>query len=83
MRNVRKRTQEQGHSIMEFALIAWPSNYGSTGIVTFVVDKSGIVYQKDLGKNTSELAAACNAYNPDKTWMPVADRPHPLTSRNK
>jgi hypothetical protein len=67
---------DNGAMTKGFALIAWPSNYGSTGIMTFVVDKSGIVYQKDLGKQTSERAAACTAYDPDKTWTPVADRKH-------
>ena len=56
-----------------FALIAWPSNYGSTGIMTFVVDKTGIVYQKDLGRKTAEIAGAYTAYDPDQTWTPVSD----------
>ena len=54
-----------------FALIAWPSNYGSTGIMTFIVDKAGIVYQKDLGPKTPDIAAAYTAYAPDGTWTPV------------
>ena len=56
-----------------FALLAWPSNYGSTGIMTFVVDRTGIVYQKDLGRKTSEIAAGYTTYDPDKTWTPVSD----------
>jgi hypothetical protein len=60
-----------------FALIAWPSNYGSTGIMTFVVDKTGIVYQKNLGRRTAEIAGAYTAYDPDKSWTPVSDSPHP------
>ena len=56
-----------------FALIAWPSNYGSTGIMTFVVDRTGIVYQKDLGRKTAEIAGGYSAYDPDKTWTPVSD----------
>jgi hypothetical protein len=55
-----------------FALIAWPSNYKSTGIMTFIVDKAGIVYQKDLGPRTPEIAGAYSAYNPDETWTPVS-----------
>jgi hypothetical protein len=58
-----------------FALIAWPSNYGSTGIMTFVVDKTGIVYQKNLGRKTAEVASAYSAYDPDETWTPVSDAP--------
>ena len=54
-----------------FALIAWPSDYKSTGIMTFIVDKAGIVYQKDLGPKTPEIAGAYLAYDPDETWSPV------------
>jgi hypothetical protein len=56
-----------------FALIAWPSNYGSTGIMTFLVSKTGIVYQKDLGRKTADLASGYSVYNPDETWNPVSD----------
>ena len=56
-----------------FALIAWPSNYGSTGIMTFIVDRTGIVYQKDLGRKTAEIAGGYSAFDPDKTWVPVSD----------
>jgi hypothetical protein len=42
--------------------------------MTFVVDRTGIVYQKDLGRKTSEIAAGYSAYNPDMTWTPVSDR---------
>ena len=55
-----------------FALIAWPADYGSTGIMTFVVDKSGIVYQKDLGRETAKIVAGYTAYDPDPTWRPVS-----------
>jgi hypothetical protein len=55
-----------------FALIAWPSDYRSTGVMTFLVDKTGIVYQKDLGPKTSEIASAYTAYEPDETWAPVS-----------
>jgi hypothetical protein len=55
-----------------FALIAWPSDYKSTGIMTFIVDKAGIVFQKDLGPRTPEIAGAYRAYNPDETWTPVS-----------
>lgn len=60
-----------GEMTKGFALIAWPAGYGSTGIMTFVVDKTGIVYQKDLGKDTPRIAAGANAYDPDDTWTPV------------
>jgi hypothetical protein len=60
-----------------FALLAWPSNYGSTGIMTFIVDRTGIVYQKDLGRKTAEIAGGYSAYDPDKTWIPVSDSKRP------
>jgi hypothetical protein len=55
-----------------FALVAWPSDFGSTGMMTFIVDKSGIVYEKNLGPKTSEIARDYDAYDPDETWAPVA-----------
>jgi hypothetical protein len=68
---------EDGRMTKGFALIAWPSNYGSTGIMTFVVDKSGIVYQKDLGGKTTQIAGGYPAYDPDATWTPVSDSTRP------
>jgi len=53
-----------------FALIAWPADYRSTGVMTFIVDKAGIVFQKDLGPQTPEIAGAYVAYDPDETWTP-------------
>jgi hypothetical protein len=64
---------ENGLMSKGFALLAWPSNYGSTGIMTFVVDRTGIVYQKDLGRKTPEVVAGYTAYDPDKTWTPVSE----------
>jgi hypothetical protein len=55
-----------------FGLIAWPAQYGATGIMTFVVNKSGIVYEKDLGPQTAKLALAMTAYDADNTWSPVS-----------
>jgi Protein of unknown function (DUF2950) len=58
-----------------FALIAWPADYRSTGVMTFLVDKTGIVYQKDLGPMTPAIASAYTAYEPDETWTPVSLQP--------
>lgn len=60
-----------GRMILGFALVAYPAEYGNSGIMTFVVNQSGIVYQKDLGKNTGKNAAAMKLYNPDKSWKKV------------
>jgi len=60
----------QGRMIGGFALVAWPAAYGKTGIMTFVVNQDGVVYQKDLGPGTTAAAAKITAFNPDKSWKP-------------
>jgi Protein of unknown function (DUF2950) len=52
-----------------FALIAYPTKYGSSGIMTFFVNQDGVVYQQDLGEKTGELAPQVTAYNPDSSWQ--------------
>jgi hypothetical protein len=59
----------RGHMIGGFALIAYPATYGVSGIMTFIVNQDGIVYQKDLGSKTAQLASAMKLYNPDPTWV--------------
>jgi hypothetical protein len=54
-----------------FALIAYPAEYADSGIMTFIVNHDGVVYQKDLGENTAELAKDMILYDPDETWTPV------------
>jgi hypothetical protein len=54
-----------------FGLIAWPATYGASGIMTFVVDQDGIVFQRDLGRNTSTRAAAIKAFDSDFEWTRV------------
>ncbi len=54
-----------------FALVAWPADYGNSGVQTFVVNQQGIVFQKDLGEKTDEVARAMTAYDPDASWTPV------------
>jgi hypothetical protein len=51
-----------------YALIAYPADYGSSGIKTFIVNHYGDVYEKDLGPSTARRAAAITEYNPDSTW---------------
>ena len=51
-----------------FALVAWPAQYGSSGIMTFIVSAEGIVREKDLGTETASAAQAMTAYNPDASW---------------
>jgi hypothetical protein len=54
-----------------FALVAWPASFGVSGIMTFVVDQDGVVFQKDLGKGTAAAATAMTRYDPDLTWTRV------------
>jgi hypothetical protein len=54
-----------------FALVAWPAEYGVSGIMTFVVNQDGAVYQKDLGEDTESQAAAMSAFDPDSSWKVV------------
>jgi len=61
-----------GKMIGGFALLAYPASYGDSGIMTFMVNHDGTVYQKNLGRNTAKIAGTINAYNPDSTWK-VAD----------
>jgi hypothetical protein len=51
-----------------FAFVAYPVEYRSSGVMTFIVDASGNIYEKDLGPNTTKLAQAMTAYEPDSTW---------------
>jgi hypothetical protein len=54
-----------------FALVAWPADHGSSGIMTFIVGEEGVVFQKDLGEGTGEAAKAITAYDPDESWQPT------------
>jgi hypothetical protein len=54
-----------------FAFVAYPVEYRSSGVKTFIVSKSGVVYEKDLGANTTRLAQSMTAYDPDSTWKKV------------
>jgi hypothetical protein len=60
-----------GKMIAGFGLVAYPAQYGVSGIMTFIVNQLGILYEKDLGPNTEELAKAMTKYDPDKTWKQV------------
>jgi hypothetical protein len=58
----------KGNQIGGFAVVAYPAKFGNSGVMTFVVNHDGVVYQKDLGKNTEKIAKAMTKYDPDKTW---------------
>jgi hypothetical protein len=52
-----------------FALVAWPAEYGVSGVMTFIVNHDGVVFQKDLGEGTDAAVAAMDAYDPDSSWV--------------
>ena len=56
-----------------FAVLAYPAEYRNSGIMTFIVGKDGIVYQKDLGENTADAARAMTEYNPGDGWKPATE----------
>jgi len=60
-----------GRMIAGFALVAYPETYGSSGVMTFIINQQGKVYQKNLGANTQPIAQSMTIYNPDKTWEVV------------
>jgi hypothetical protein len=62
-----------GNMIGGFALVAWPASYGESGIMTFIVNQQGRVYERDLGKKTSALASKLTAYDPDPSWTLARD----------
>jgi hypothetical protein len=57
-----------GNMIAGFAMVAWPADYDDSGIMTFIVNQQGRVYQKDLGPNTAKAAQKMSDYDPDPTW---------------
>ena len=64
----------KGVMIGGFALIAAPAQYRNTGVKTFMVSHDGVVYEKDLGPKTLELAKQIERFNPDRSWTPVQDQ---------
>ncbi|RPJ21335.1 MAG: DUF2950 domain-containing protein [Desulfobacteraceae bacterium] len=58
----------KGNMIGGFALVAYPAKYASSGVMTFIVNHDGVVYEKDLGRNTEKTAQAMKVFDPDSTW---------------
>ena len=59
------------HMSRGFALVAWPSKYGQTGVMTFIISHDGQLFQKDLGPGTEKIATAMKAFDPDDSWSEV------------
>ena len=51
--------------------MAFPAEYGSSGVMSFIVNHQGIIFQKDLGPNTAKIASGIKEYDPDSSWQPV------------
>jgi hypothetical protein len=64
----------QGAMIGGFALVAYPAAYGSSGVMTFLVNHDGVVYEKDLGPDTASIAQRMSKFDPDSTWKRIEDR---------
>ena len=60
-----------GRMIAGFGLVAWPAEWGNSGVMTFIVNQQGKIYQCNLGKNSARIAAAMSSFDPDTRWMPV------------
>jgi hypothetical protein len=64
-----------GNMIAGYALVAYPDKWGNSGVMTFIINQQGRVYQKNLGPSTAKIAAAMTEYNPDPSWKLVGDNP--------
>lgn len=64
---------ENGLLSRGYGIVAWPATYGNSGVMTFMTNQRGLVYQKDLGPETAEQAAAIESFNPDSSWAPTED----------
>lgn len=60
-----------GKMVNGFAVVAYPAEYGNSGVMTFMLDQDGVLLQKDLGKTTTETATAISEFNPDASWSVV------------
>jgi hypothetical protein len=63
----------KGQMILGFGIVAYPAEYGNSGVMTLMVNQEGIIYQKNLGKNTKRIAEAMKLFDPDKTWKETSE----------
>jgi hypothetical protein len=66
-------TDENGLLTRGFGVIAWPAKYANSGVMTFITNRLGIVYQKDLGEETENLVQAIDSFDPGPDWTPTPD----------
>ena len=69
----RDYLDENGLLTGGFAVVAWPAKHGNSGVMTFITNHRGLIYQKDLGPATEQAASAIQAFNPDASWTPTGD----------
>jgi hypothetical protein len=69
----RSYLDADGRATRGFAVLAWPATYGNSGVMSFVVNQQGIVFERDLGPETAAAAEAIQAYDPDGNWTPTSD----------
>jgi hypothetical protein len=62
---------ENGVMTRGYALVAWPAEYGKAGVMSFIVDQDGQIYQKNLGPQSSRVEAALKSFDPDSSWEPT------------
>ncbi len=60
-----------GTMVGGFVFVAYPAEYGNSGVMTFIINQDGVLLQKDLGKTTAEAATAMTEFDPDSTWTVV------------
>jgi hypothetical protein len=63
----------KGKMLLGFGLVAYPAEYGNSGVMTFIVNQEGTIYEKNLGKNTRRIAEAMKIFDPDKTWKKIKE----------
>ena len=63
----------KGKMLLGFAIVAYPAQYGNSGVMTFIVSQEGTIYEKNLGKNTRRFAEKLKIFDPDKTWKNVSE----------
>lgn len=64
---------ENGFLTRGYGVIAWPAKYGNSGVMTFMINHRGLVFESDLGPDTGQVAAVIDSYNPDEGWVPTDD----------
>lgn len=64
----------KGKMILGFGFVAFPAKYGNSGVMTFIVNQGGVIYQKNLGKETTRIAESMKVFNPDESWKKVEEK---------